>query len=417
MSLVSAPQFTVNNFSDEQATKIIWYLMQDAKSRSICDKEAPGWLPQIPFAAGEMPVDVTNIKANDTNQVRIINCGNSTIPNALQVPYSSAEEQQRVEKYQVAAELNETGTLGKDCSSSGCPGVNINGQSGLTYHASYGRSQFIGSTFLETVNKLDASEKFAIGITPEIQMRIDAARARSSTAAGAFNSYRKRYTCATAPDAWDRAGQATMPNTSAPMSTAERDKFLASGLNRQAFIDMVCFVKAPPARPLGEAREAFATEAIFSDTVLKDWMMGVFKSGQGGAFDYISRVLIRKNLRDVLNAPNLSGRFQNAETAALPNGQPNPAYAQRQRQIEEELAMRTARRHNGDKANTALSPDVSVLTRACTDQNKPRCDVGDYVHKFIGLTAGHGDWRSLRCADSSARNDWRGLQMQPLKLK
>jgi hypothetical protein len=49
-----------------------------------------------------------------------------------------------------------------------------------------------------------------------------------------------------------------------------------TGLGRQAFIDMICFVPSGNARPLGEGRAAFDTEAIFTDTVLRDWMMEWF---------------------------------------------------------------------------------------------------------------------------------------------
>lgn len=87
--------------------------------------------------------------------------------------------------------------------------------------------------------------------------------------------------------------------------------------------------------------------------------------------------------------------------------------------------MRVSRLHNGGKA-AALSTDVSVLTRTCIDtgpaQNYPLCDANAYVKQFIGITNGHGDWRSLRCAadaksaGSSSARKWIGLEFKPMSL-
>lgn len=413
-TLISIPQVTINNFSDRDAALLIAALTGNTQSLGYCPY-ASGLLPEIRFGAEDAPINVTSASANGANKQRILNCTrnqSSTAP----MPYANEAERNRVEKYEAAAELTETSKLGKDCSTTGCPGAAITGQTGTVYHASYGRTQFIGSTFLDTINRiLSPAEKQVLGVTPDIQQRITAGLRRATKASGAFTKYRSRYTCATAATAWDRAGQATLAPQPAPLTTAERNAFgTDAGLGRQAFIDMICFVPSPPARPLGEGKAAFATEAIFTDTTLKNWMMDIFKSDD--KFGLISRVLIRKNLATVLNEQAISANFNNAEAPTLTNGSPNQAYDTRQRAIEEELAMRVARLHNGGTG--ATSTDTSVLTRNC---GASPCDIGNYVKKFIGITASAGDWRSLRCATnptngSGAAGTWRGLELTSLSL-
>jgi hypothetical protein len=131
---------------------------------------------------------------------------------------------------------------------------------------------------------------------------------------------------------------------------------------------------------------------------------------------------MKKNLASVSGSGALAGRFDNTIAPKLSDGSPNPAYAARQRAIEEELAMRVARLHNG--GSVALSPDPALLTRTCVkdgpNPNYPACDDGSYVNKFIGIISG-GDWRSLRCtADAKtgtgAQYTGRGLDFSPLKL-
>jgi hypothetical protein len=425
-SLISLTEFTTDNFDDAKARAILEKLGY-ADEKPSC---AQAVLPQISFAPGEAAIDVMNSAANGANKQRILNCPlnqASTMP----VQYADETERNRVEQYEAAAELNETSWLGKDCAQAGCPGIDITGQTGIVYHASYGRSQFTAATFLETINGLANEEKKTLGVTQDMQSRITAALHRSDevgktspTKPGAFVKYRDRYTCATGAGAWDNAGKATQPPQPASLTIAELTSFQANtGLSRQAFIDMVCFTPAGSARPIGEGKNAFMTEAIFTDTTLKSWMMDIFKSDD--KFGYISRILIRSNLREVLGTASLAAGFLNSETPTLRSGGVNPSYASKQHSIEEELAMRVSRRHNGGKA-AALSGNISVLTRTCIDagpdKNTPLCDIGGYVKKFIGITNGHGDWRSLRCAadaksaGSGSNAKWRGLELKPLSL-
>ena len=420
-NIISMSEFTIDNFNDDNAKGILSALGYPDPAVQACLSST---LPPIPFAPGEAAIDVTKRVANGANRQRIVNCAREQ-QSSMPVQYANNAERDRVEKYEAAAEMNETSMLGKDCSQSGCPGVAINGQSGAVYRASYGRSQFTVNTFLATINGLTAAEKTALGLTPDIQTRITSGIARANAVgiatSGLFDAYRNAYNCAQAAAAWDNAGQAGVPP---PLTIAKRTAFgTRTGLGRQEFIDMLCFVPQSPARPIGEGRNAFMTEAIYSDATLKTWVMDIFKSDD--KFGYISRVLIKKNLATVSGASAISANFTNSVAPTLPDGSANPAYAVRQRAIEEELAMRVARLHNGG-ASAALHTDLSVLTRTCIpsgpNKNTPLCDTGSYVQKFIGIiNDGHGDWRSLRCTDDAktgtgADYTGRGLEFSPITL-
>jgi hypothetical protein len=168
---------------------------------------------------------------------------------------------------------------------------------------------------------------------------------------------------------------------------------------------MACFVAQGPAKPLGEAKNAFMTESILADPILKLWLINLYKSVD--RFDLVSRVFIRNNIRLILGKENLAEHFKNEYFPLDKNGVANPAYKVRKRQIEDELAMRTARLHNGGGAPFATNLDQ--VTRACTAGNP--CDTGNYVSTFIGSSSGRGDWRSLRCGEIKTL---RGLQLIPL---
>lgn len=181
------------------------------------------------------------------------------------------------------------------------------------------------------------------------------------------------------------------------MTVATRDTFLTTGLVRQTYIDMACFVPTEPARPYLEGLNAFQTEAVFSDAVLRTWLMDLFKSND--RFNFVSRTFIRDNLRTVLARNNLQAQFQNNETAGT------PAYHARQREIERNLAMRVARLHNG---GNAFRLNIEELLQ-------PQYDLGSYVQGFLG---NRGNWNSLRCGTTAGNqnNTWRGLEISPLIL-
>jgi RHS repeat-associated protein len=432
-NLISLPQFTINDFSDRDAALLIASLTNNTNGLDGCPLVST-LLPEIPFGDGEDNMQVTQARGVDrerpANLQRIVNCSANRLTQ-FPVQYADNVERERVERMEAAAEMNETSALNKNCSVDGCPGIGITGQSGSNdeapriYRASYGRSQFVAATFIETLDRLAQEDKVTIGITSDIQQRLTQARKRAvdigreertnsrrrpanATGVGGTNPgwflIARRFPCSNATSAWDDV------DAVGALTAAERTAFQKETLlGRQAFIDMACFVPQGDARPLGEARNAFMTASILADPVLGVWLMDLYKSYD--RFNFISRVFIRNNLRRITENPPLSSQLTNSVASKLPDGTPNPTYKARQRQIEDELAMRTARLHNGSPG--ALSLDLSVVTRSCSRDGPRPCDQGDYVKTFIGARAGRGDWRSLRCGDIGAR---RGLQLMSLQL-
>lgn len=422
-NLISLPEFTINDMNDDDAAKLIAsYIAADSKALfgNTCPARAP-LLPQIKFAAGDANIDVTSAKANGANIQRILNCTRSQSA-VYPVPYANDEERRRVEKLEAAAELNESPSppaINKDCSKNGCPGmaVIVNGH---TYHASYGRTQFVGETFLRALKSLiidnsevTAADKERIGITQDIIKRIQAALNRSvaiGNAKGFFSTYTKKFgsglTAAQATAAWSS------------LTPAERQSFQTkSGLGQQEFVDMLTF-KPSGAITEGEGRNAFMTEAIFSDPVLHDWLMSKFRSVDD--YNYISRLFLRANLRRIENETAIGNQFTN-------NAKPGTdEWITRQRVIEENLAARVARMHNGGAYETVpgsknfrslgLYPDIAIIKRKCEKGLGVLCDInGGYVGSFLGTTGQRGDWRSLRCTDGLDRQ--LGLEMKALNLK
>ena len=186
-------------------------------AKTCARTDVPGLLPQIRFNVGEDNIVVTRPEGVDAkspaNLQRIVNCEANKLT-ALPVAYADDLERERVERIEAAAEMNESSALNKDCSKDGCPGVAIFGQPGENgepareYHASYGRSQFVAATFIETLDNLPAVDKAAIGITGDLQQRIKLARKRAQTINGDYGVFTaaRKFSCPTAQSAWDDAG-------------------------------------------------------------------------------------------------------------------------------------------------------------------------------------------------------------------
>ncbi|MBK4733343.1 RHS repeat domain-containing protein [Noviherbaspirillum pedocola] len=410
-NIVQLPQFSFVNFSDKNAALLIARITGNTKELGSCPA-ASVLLPAIEFGEGEAGINVTknlgNLAERNANLQRILNCDVNKLT-TLKVSYENELEKLRVEKIEAAAELNETAGLNKDCSQNGCPGIDIVGQQGPNgevpriYHASYGRSQFVAVTFIETIKTLSNDEMQLIGMTQDIKERIEAAdkRALKLGREGGWFDVVRRVPCKNAEDAWDNAMSSTV------WTDQQRKRFQEDTmLDRQAFIDIACFQPDGKGRPIGEGRNAFMTETIFSDRLLKEWLMQLYKGFD--KFNYISRVFIRNNLRKVIGDKNLRDQFVNDEVQQE-GEKKSDRYLFEQRRIEENLAMRTARLHNGGLG--AFSNEIGNLTRDC--KKGAPCDLGGYVTTFIGITPGRGDWRSLRCfSDEKSR----GLEMIPLKI-
>ena len=413
-SLIALPQFVIGDYSNKDAALLIAALTKDQDGDNLCH-DTPGLLPQIRFGTGDDKIVVTSARGVDANRPanlqRLVNCQVNTTT-AFPVSYADDTERERVERIEAAAEMNETSGLNKDCSRDGCPGVTITGQPGPNnapareYHASYGRSQFVAATFIETLDKLPPADKIAVGITSDIQKRITLAKDRAVSNNGSEGFFEKlrKFPCGKAGSAWDDAGEA------GALTEEQRNAFQRrTSLDRQAFIDMVCFVPDGNSKPIGEAKNAFMTESIFSDPVLKFWLMDLYKNFD--SFNLVSRIFIRNNLREVLKKSDLEANFKNTESPPSTEKKINSAFDARQREIEEELAMRVARMHNGGAS--AFQKDSESLTRTCVSKGPRPCDQGDYVKTFIGIQSGRGDWRSLRCGQLDKQ---RGIQLMPLKI-
>jgi hypothetical protein len=413
--LISMRQFVIADYSNMNAALLIASLMKDKDGENLC-KDISGLLPQIRFGAGEDSIVVTRPEGVDAKSPaklqRILNCDVNR-QTSLPIAYADDLERERVERIEAAAEINESSALDKDCSKDGCPGVTIYGQPGENgeptreYHASYGRSQFVAATFIETLDNLPAVDKAAIGITSDLQQKIKLARRRAEITndnRGVFAGARK-FSCSSARSAWDDAGKANA------LTIEERSRIqFDAALDRQNFIDMVCFVPEGKSKTEGEAKNAFMTESIFSDSILKSWLMSLYKSYD--PFNLVSRTFIRNNLRKILGSSELTERLKNREPKESTNVPGISRFETRQREVEDELGMRTARLHNG--GGGGLTGDKTSLTRTCVKGEKIPCDTGDYVKTFIGIKAGRGDWRSLRCGELGNR---RGMQILPLKLQ
>jgi hypothetical protein len=264
----------------------------------------------------------------------------------------------------------------------------------------------VAATFIETLDGLSQEDKESVGITNDIQQRITKARRRAErlNSDNGFFELARQFACADAPNAWDGSG------SEKSLKITDRNSFVSQTLlDRQNFIDMSCFVPVPPAKPIGEGKNAFITESIFADAQLKNWLMNMYKSYD--YFNLVSRTFIRKNLRSVLANPDIKDRFQNNKLSVINSSKNVQDFKGAQRVIEREIAMRVERLHNGGKG--AFSMDVDALLRKCV-RNGPRpCDTGDYVKTFIGVLPNRGDWVSLRCGEMVERN---GIELNPLTL-
>jgi RHS repeat-associated protein len=408
--------FEINDYDDGAATKLIWYLSTRKNQRSACRISAPGWLPPIRFAPGEADINVTNsvepsmgsMAGNQANQQRILNCNPAT---TMPVSYSSDEERFRVMKYEAAAELQEsppTSAINRDCTQDdGCRSrtdITVNGRS---YYASYGRTQFIGETFLRYLSslapKLSTREVARLGLDKAIELPngsagsmgalLNIAQERAKKAARLFTYYRDKFGRGLG------AAQAQVHwNT---LTAAQMTDFQSTGLGQQEFVDMLGFVPIGRARTEEEGKNAFGTEAARRTasrdgaTSVGEWMNWLYASQE--EYGFVSRSFLRDNLRSVLSAKSLEELLKNSEKPGTKE------YFARQREVEDEIAKRIAILHNSGSRKRAeqVVPELPAW-------------VADYVREFVRV-ADRGDWRSLRCAENLGTRG--GLQMAPLTFE
>jgi hypothetical protein len=154
---------------------------------------------------------------------------------------------------------------------------------------------------------------------------------------------------------------------------------------------------------------------MYADPSVRTYLMGIFQdSSRNGRFDTMSQALILANYDTIASHVNTTN-----SVAATINGAPNPAWETRQRQIEIELAARTARLHNGGQ--------IAVTGTLAQVMNN---DTRQYVHRFLHAyeypvvqppnptqQQPTADYVALRCAESLPATVTRhGLEMRNLNL-
>ncbi|MEO1768089.1 hypothetical protein [Thiobacter aerophilum] len=396
-TLITLPQYDIA-FDDDQATKLIEYLMDKEADRRDCKSTAPGWLPERRFAKEELPIKVTAPGYGKASKQRILACGEGADGNS---------DQRRIARYEAAAEINETARINRDCSTDGCPGIGYYCDAAKCYRPvdqlkygpphttepvytpSYGRSQFIGTTLVGELiagyANFSATDKAALGLTPAIKKSLEDALERGKKAGDWFDAIAAQPTYADANAAWSK------------LSVADQKMFAKeTGLGEREYTDMARMKTQPPRNSngkslLSDARAAMATTAIMRDAALKTYLMGIFKDYD--KFTIMAKALMHKNAKM-------------AQSSAVWD------------KSEVHLAAMVARAHNGGKWERSLSSLTSPRSSASGDQNH-------YVKRFLGDKPGEGDWYSLRCAESFGKSTVRpgmqgkgvgGLQMIPLVL-
>ncbi len=418
-SLVTQSAFVVEDFDDGQATRLMALLSRDQQARRACLQPSSVWLPPIRFDDGSAEIRPDSIQSQGASVQRLLEC--EAIPQGIPEPiyralFANPQEQARVERLQAAAQLQEApspSSISPDCSKDACRTRTAIAVNGREYFASYGSTQFVLETFLRTLRQdlmlakdldprtlswlgLDQTRNDAKGEPRNMMWWINQGISRAQAAAQAFDALRSRYgkglTQASALAHWDKMS-----------ADQQRQWQESSGLDREAFIDILGFLPDSRARTETEARNAFAAHAVFrlgqshdakSSQGFGAWLKALFSDP--ARFGLISRLMLRNNLRDILAAPALQSRLQNLEASA------SLQHRQRQQAIEQDIAYRVALMHNGGKnVPGALDPSRAAPAH-----------LQSYAQEFMRV-AGRGNWESLRCGQSLGVA---GLQMQTLRL-
>jgi len=426
-SLITQSAFVIEDFDDAQATRLMALLSRDQQARRACLQPANYWLPPITFEDGSAMIRPDAAPGPVSAVQRLLDCDPAAGSSPAGIPapiflslYANPQEQARVEKLQAAAQLQESpapSSITPDCSKDACRSRTAIVVHGRSYFASYGASQFVIETFLRVLRQdilmakdldprtlswlgLDQQLADSSGQKQSIAWWINQGIARAQAAAQAFDALRARHgkglSHADAMMHWNR------------MSATQQKQWLDStGLDREAFVDILGFMPDSRARTEAEARNAFAAHAVFSmgrtattsqpeiaPAPFGDWLKRLFSDQ--ARFGLISRMLLRNHLRDILVEPALQTRISNRETPG------SSAYVQRQQAIEQDIAYRVALMHNGGKkAPGALDPNRT-----------PPAYLQAYAQEFMRV-AGRGHWEALRCGQSLGVA---GLQMQTLRL-
>ena len=415
--LASSERFVIDAFDDRRASALAMILAASPTARASCVAGVLGALPS--FSPGPIESPVRPGAPGDGGRTRLLACADAA---TLPVTYQDDVERSRIERYQVAAELQESpsASVGEDCSTNqGCrtrARIEVNGHA---YWASYGRTQFTVTTFLAELMRLappdgDAdARRLRERIGLDAPIRLDG---RAATVGDALAIARRRVDAtyrafATLRAEFGRGLDATQADAVwRGLPEIRRATFTAdTGLGRAGFLDLLGYVATGiGGRTEEEGRHAIAASAtatvVWSERdppvarSFETWLTALFASG--APYDHVSRAFLRDNLRRVLAAPALAGRFENLAPAGT------DAWRTRQQAIELDLAQRVAVLHNSGRIDLATRPDLTDWLGA-----NPGNWIARYVQQFVDDDA-RGDWSSLRCAPGASLS--RPLQVAQL---
>lgn len=187
--------------------------------------------------------------------------------------------------------------------------------------------------------------------------------------------------------------------------------------------DMNRWKRQPTTGLNGEARAAFATTVLMATPNVRNYLMGIFQdSAPGGRSYLVSMALMRESYTKVQGQVNQTNNI----APALANGQPNPAWTARQRQIEIELAVRTGRAHNGDYNGAAQNGSFAAVLTADSHPTRGRQYGRRLVNAFEYPVVQPpnsrnqqptADYFAIRCtAELPGSVPRGGIQMNPLSL-
>ena len=425
-ALVSPQRFVVDGFDDRRAGALALIVSASPSQRQACIARALSSLPALALGPAEPLLAPASIDSK--GPARVLEC---QAPTTLTVPYRDDLERSRVERYQAAAELQESpsASINENCGLSvGCrtrARIEVNGRS---YWASYGRTQFTVTTFLGELSRLTQPSGGADAASLRSALKLDTAVSldgRPAILGDALELARRRVesayrTFATLRTEFGRGLSATQAlQVWEGLSPQRRDAFSnATGLGRDGFIDMLGFVATGiGGRTEEEGRHALAASAAATvrytssrtsitasgtstgaAETFEQWLIALYSSED--PYDHVSRVFLRDNLRRVMQAPTMAGRFVNTEAPD------SLAWYTRQSAIELELAQRVAVLHNSGRFDLATRPQLDVWLRA----NRTNWIAG-YVEQFTTIDT-RGNFEALRCA--SGLGGRAGLQFTTL---
>ncbi|MFM1988292.1 MAG: hypothetical protein RJA99_1249 [Pseudomonadota bacterium] len=412
-ALATTDRFVVDAFDDRRAGALALILSAPPVERSGCIQAALRGLPAFSPSPTGTPFS-PNATRNEPN--RLIACAGAVTP---PITYRDDMERWRVERLQIAAELQESPmrSIADPCARPGCAAQDRVVVNDRQYTASYGRTQFTVTTFLAEITRLAVRPEDADAAALRAAIGLDRAIAlgdRAATVRDALALARSRVDAAyrifpTLRNEFGRGvDEATAIATWNALPEARRARFTAdTGLGRNGFVDILGY------RATGtggvteeEGRHALAASAIRTvnwteggrPAAFERWLVDLF--GNRDPYDHVSRAFLRDNLRRVLDAPALAGRFTNDRPAGT------AGWSERQDAIELDLARRVAVLHNSGSTSLALRPDLEAWLTANRDSG-----LGRYVSEFTAANEA-GNWDALRCAPGLAAG--RALQMASL---